>query len=157
MALSNPIAPQPQIYFARAIDGENPAEIRFLAAQVGRELSQAGLAMVDPTSGTPLLGGQEVEYASSARAIVDHELSLLRRCDAVLMDMSIPNRNYIGCVCEMTYAHLWRIPCVVVYSGGSAQPRPWLLYHAAAIFETREAAIGHLAEVLKAGAASTNG
>ena len=103
--------------------------------------------MVDPTIGNPLLSDQQAQLTSSTHAIVEHELSLLRQCDAVLMDMSIPNRNYIGCVCEMTYAHLWRIPCVV-YPGKSGPPRPWLVYHAAAIFDTREAAIEYIAMTL---------
>jgi len=148
MARAESVTPQPKIYFARAIDGEDPVEIRALAAQVACELSEAGFAMVDPTIGAPVLGEQQAASTSNSwAAIVDHELSLLRRCDAVLMDMSIPNRNYIGCVCEMTYAYLWRIPCVV-YPREPGQPRPWLIYHVDAVFETRRAAIGYLAKTL---------
>jgi hypothetical protein len=142
-----PAGRAPRVYFARAIDGEDLATSRKLTAVVADELAQVGLAMVDPTLSEPPQARSELDRMPRYRAIVDHDLSILQLCDAVLMDMSLPNRNYIGCVCEMTYAYMWRIPCVVNL-GLSNQDRPWLHYHATAVFESRESAITRLAELL---------
>jgi hypothetical protein len=133
----------PRIYFARAIDGEDTVAAQVLASVVASELEQAGLLMVDPIVSGPTQLDTDVDVRLRYHSIVDHDLAVLRRCDAVLMDMSLPNRNYIGCVCEMTYAYLWNIPCVV-YLGRSNPNRPWLHYHAVAVFEFRKDAIACL-------------
>src|ERR1022692_1921458 len=106
-------------------------------------VEQAGLLRVDPIVSGPAQLDTDVDVRLRYHSIVDHDLAVLRRCDAVLMDMSLPNRNYIGCVCEMTYAYLWNIPCVV-YLGRSNPNRPWLHYHAVAVFEFRKDAIACL-------------
>lgn len=138
-----------RVYFARAIDGQNRQTIRALASTVARELEAVGLHMVDPTLTEPIAssGQQLASYANYHRAIVDHDLSVLRTCHAVLMDMTIPNRNYIGCTCEMVYAYLWGIPCIT-YTGENESNRPWLLYHSVAVHRLRESAIKHLAVLL---------
>lgn len=138
----------PRVYFARAIDGENEEAKMTLVSTVAAELAARDLQLVDPVATEPDdRNSPDTEILQKYRSIVDHDLSILRTCDAVLMDMSIQNRNYIGCVCELTYAYLWGIPCIV-YVGQGNQNRPWLHYHATAVFKSREAAITHLANLL---------
>jgi hypothetical protein len=142
--------PYPRIYFARAIDGEDDAARSELTSVVAAELASAGLSMVDPTEDDDLTGATRetnVDESERYRTIVEHDLSVLRSCHAVLMDISMPGRSYIGCICEMTYAHLWQIPCAV-YMGRINNRRPWLQYHATAVFETREEAIELLCRLL---------
>jgi nucleoside 2-deoxyribosyltransferase len=139
----------PRVYFARAIDGENEETRMTLVSIVAAELAVRNLQLVDPVATEPNDRDiQDTETIQKYRNIVDHDLSILRTCDAVLMDMSIPNRNYIGCVCELTYAYLWSIPCIV-YIGQGNSNRPWLHYHATAIFKSRKAAVAHLADLLQ--------
>jgi nucleoside 2-deoxyribosyltransferase len=139
----------PRIYFARAIDGESKEKRTTLVSVVAAELAARNMQLVDPVATEPdVRDSQDTETIQKYRNIVDHDLSILRTCDAVLMDMSIPNRNYIGCVCELTYAYLWDIPCIV-YIGQANSNRPWLHYHATAIFKSRETAIVHLTRVLQ--------
>jgi hypothetical protein len=139
----------PRVYFARAIDGEGEETGKILASIVAAELAARNLQLVDPVATAPdVRDGQDTEIIQKYRDIVDHDLSILRTCDAVLMDMSIPNRNYIGCVCELTYAYLWDIPCIV-YVGKTNPNRPWLHYHATAIFKSRDAAVAHLSRLLQ--------
>jgi hypothetical protein len=141
--------PYPRIYFARAIDGEDSATRLALASDVASELAAAGLSMVDPTVDDPTgVGETKTDERELYQAIVEHDLSVLQSCHAVLMDISVPGRSYIGCICEMTYAYLWRIPCVV-YMGKTDKRRPWLQYHATAVFETRADAIDFLRRLLK--------
>jgi Nucleoside 2-deoxyribosyltransferase len=141
----------PRVYFARAIDGQDSAATAALVVKVREELEQAGLTLVDPVEGEPSghreAAGPNSPMTDAYRALVDHDLSVLRTCDAVLMDMTLPGRNYIGCVCELTYAYLWNIPCVV-YLGNLDGKRPWLHYHAAAVFESRSDAISFLTRQL---------
>lgn len=141
----------PRVYFARAIDGENDGERTALVVAVATELSEAGLMIVDPVATEPraLTRPVAINDNDSYRRIVEHDLAVLQTCDAVLMDMSKPNRNYIGCVCELVYAHWWRIPCVV-YISEAYRRRAWLLYHATAVFESRRSAISYLGALLTA-------
>ena len=140
----------PRTYFARAIDGEDSATRLALASDVASELAAAGLSMVDPTVGEPVgVGETRADERKLYEAIVEHDLSILKTCHAVLMDISVPSRSYIGCICEMTYAYLWQIPCVV-YMGKVDKRRPWLQYHATAVLETRADAIDLLRQLLKA-------
>lgn len=138
----------PRVYFARAIDGENDAEKAALVTAVTTELAEAGLMIVDPVATEPRTLTRENDNYRY-RDIVEHDLAVLQTCDAVLMDMSKPNRNYIGCVCELVYAHRWHIPCVVNISE-VYRNRAWLLFHATAVFESRCAAISYLGELLTA-------
>lgn len=118
-----------------------------LAARVTIELAEVGLLLVDPFATEPCTFDRTIDKQLQYRAIVKHDLAVLRSCNAVLMDMSLPSRNYIGCSCELTYAFIWQIPCVV-YLGQSSRDRPWLIYHASAVFKTREEAVAYLTEIL---------
>jgi hypothetical protein len=80
--------------------------------------------------------------------LVESDLGLLRRSDGVLMDMSIRNRNYIGCTCELTYAYLWHIPSVVWVGDTGLEQRPWLRYHATVVVKGRQEAIEAVAALL---------
>lgn len=48
----------------------------------------------------------------------------------MLVDMSIPNWTYVGCVCELVYATLWSIPSVVIVADVAMAQRVWLRHHA---------------------------
>ena len=138
----------PRVYFARAIDGQGAGAISSLTLLVNDELTAMGMELVDPTVNEPQPGeGISSHIIDYYRAIVDHDLAILRTCDAVLMDMSIPGRSYIGCICEMTYAYVWEMPCAV-YVGNQDTRRPWLHYHAT-VFQQRKDAVAHLAKKLR--------
>lgn len=142
--LSRPL----RVYFARAIDGQEARAISSLTSLVNDDLMAVGMELVDPTVSEPQ-PGEDIDSHSidHYRAIVDHDLAVLRTCDAVLMDMSIVGRSYIGCICEMTYAFLWNVPCAV-YIGMQDTKRPWLHYHAA-VFQQRKDAIAYLVKRLR--------
>jgi hypothetical protein len=64
------------------------------------------------------------------------------------MDMTIPDRNYIGCTCELTYAYLWQIPSVVWVGDTGLEQRPWLQYHASVVVRSRQEAVEAVAALL---------
>ncbi len=140
----------PRVYFARAVDGLDDDQVMRLGEEARQALEAVGLSIVDPVTSESAFRGAEVSRAVSVdpsqlyRQIVEHDLAVLRGCDAVLMDMTIPHRNYIGCIGEMIYAYLWNIPCAI-YLGQIDPDRPWLRYHATAMFVARSEAVAYLA------------
>lgn len=133
-----------RVYYARAVDGRDRATLKSIADELCSVLAQRGLELLDP-----------VDYADSALAapygdIVENDLALLKTADAVLMDLSLERWTYVGCICELVYAHLWRIPVVVFITGSTLSERAWLRYHATRITSDRETALTALDEILSA-------
>ncbi|GGM05212.1 nucleoside 2-deoxyribosyltransferase [Dactylosporangium sucinum] len=140
--------PQPSVYFARAVDFVDPTEVAMSSARAREALARLGLRLVDPVeheAGADLPG---LTGSAHAAAIVELDLALLRRSDAMLVDMTIPARNYIGCVAELVYAHQWRIPAVVYVGSTGYEQRPWLRYHATHVCRSQDEAVAILRDVL---------
>ncbi|MBU2665978.1 hypothetical protein KOI35_20920 [Actinoplanes bogorensis] len=137
----------PLVYFARAVDGLERAGLIAGAEMIGSELREFGMRMIDPVS-TWMQAVEGKPASDDPAGLVESDLGLLRRSDGVLMDMSIKDRNYIGCTCELTYAHLWRIPSVVWVGDTGLEQRPWLRYHATVLVNSRQEAIRAVAGLL---------
>jgi nucleoside 2-deoxyribosyltransferase len=139
-----------RIYFARAIDDQVPDAIDTARLLIVSELAHANVVLVDPYS--EIEDALRAQHHTRARnevdeLIVESDLRLLKTCDAVFMDMSIPGRNYVGCSCELVYAHFWDIP-VVVYVGQSGNDeRVWLRHLAHSVWRDRAEAIAGLLTV----------
>lgn len=137
----------PLVYFARAVDGLDRADVLAAARVVGAELEESGLQMTDPVE-LWLRAARESPVPDDPAGLVKSDLGLLRRSDRVLMDMSIRDRAYIGCTCELTYAYLWHIPSVVWVGDTGLDQRPWLRYHATAVVKSRQEAVEAVAGLL---------
>ncbi|SNT33192.1 hypothetical protein SAMN05421812_104544 [Asanoa hainanensis] len=136
------------VYFARAVDGLPRDEVLRLGEEVADELGRHGLAMADPVAVWTDTSGPVTDYI----ALVESDLAVLRKCDGVLVDMTIPRRSYVGCVGELMYAHLWRKPAVVWVGDTGLEDRPWLRYHASAVVRTRDEAVSAIIRLLASGA-----
>ena len=77
---------QPRVYFGPRSGWAFVEEVRKGGADVERMLSRHRLSFVDPV----VSFGTAPPPISRARAIVEFDLALLRSCDAVLVDMSLP-------------------------------------------------------------------
>ncbi len=65
--------------------------------------------------------------------LVERDLSILRGADVMLVDVSLPNHQYVGVICEMVYAKQWGIP-IVAYTGRSTiGSRLFFRYHCSLI------------------------
>jgi hypothetical protein len=137
----------PLIYFARAVDGLDRAGVLADARVVAAELQEFGMQMTDPVE-VWMRAARKNPATDDPALLVQSDLGLLRRSDGVLMDMSIQDRNYIGCTCELTYAYLWRIPSVVWVGQTGLDQRPWLRYHATAVVNSRQEAVVAVADLL---------
>ncbi|MCW6005447.1 hypothetical protein K1W54_12765 [Micromonospora sp. CPCC 205371] len=116
----------------------------------GQEMAAAlairGLDMVDPVAAAAL--PPDDDFDANVAHLVRADLNILRRSDALLIDMSLANRIYVGCVCELTYAHTWRIPAVVWVGDTGLERRVWLRYHATAVVRERVEALDVLTAVV---------
>jgi len=139
---------RPVVYFARAVDGLDPADLLAQGRSVAAALRRHGMDLLDPVAargttpaGTPLM-------AEDPMVTVECDLRHLRRSDGLLVDMSSPAHTYIGSVCELTYAYLWQIPAVVWVGRTGLEERPWLRYHARAVVRGRDEAVTTMAALL---------
>lgn len=130
------------VYYARAIDGVPPAAIERTTLRLRRLVARYEIQLIDPV----LLS--RTRQVQSPTTLVSGDLEQLRRADAMLMDMSIRHRNYIGCCCELVYAFQWRIPTIVFIGKSGYGDRIWLQYHATAVCTTWRDAISTLVNVV---------
>jgi hypothetical protein len=124
-----------RLYVSRPIDDRDAAEICDIVIRARKDFRSPRFEVIDPTSIPD--GGQRENY----KGLVDSQLNLMKTCDAILIDMSLPNHTYIGCIAELVYAHTYRL-CTVVYVGSNRiGHRPWLRFHADHIDTTWEGAV----------------
>src|SRR2546422_8858484 len=95
-----------RVYYARAVEGRDRGALITEAIKIHDLLKLYDISLVDPVA----IGGDGYR---TPEEVVQTDLDLLRTCDAVLMDMSIPAWTYVGCICELVYARLWKIPSVI--------------------------------------------
>lgn len=114
-----------RIYLARPIDGRNQTSIHEIVDRAKRDFPRPRFEIVDPVA------EYELKDRNDYPNVVTTELELLRSCNVILIDMSILNHTYIGCIGELIYAHLWNVTTVVyVGSNNALIQRPWLRFHA---------------------------
>lgn len=127
-----------KIYFSTAIDFINPVEISKKFQAVESELRAAGFHLSNLSTAQSITSQR---YEASPEEVVQQALSLIRESDFVLLDLSLRNHTYIGCICEMVYAYLWQKPVVVFVGTSGNESRPWLRFHASHICATLRDAV----------------
>lgn len=134
-------------YFARAVEGLDRDAVISESAVYQLAFEAHGLNVVDPILLAHESGFQPGPSApvSAVRELVEFELGLLRSCQVVVCDMTIPDRNYVGCISELTYAKMWSIPSYVATGRSGNEKRLWLRYLAAGLVDSVTEAIAHAA------------
>jgi hypothetical protein len=126
-----------RIYIARAVDDREPNAIQTVVLRARRDFPSPRFEVIDPM----VVGDIEHRQNNTYLAVLETQLDLLKSCDVILVDMSLPNHTYIGCVAELVYAHVWQL-CTVVYVGSNRIiHRPWLRFHADHIDTSWEGAV----------------
>ena len=126
-----------RIYVARPVDDRETAAIYDIVLRAQRDFASPRFQIVDPMEIGPIESRRNNTYTH----FLEDQLRLLRSCDMILVDMSLPNHTYIGCVAELVYARLAQL-CSVVYVGNNRiSHRPWLRYHADHIDTSWEGAV----------------
>ncbi|MBT8225297.1 MAG: hypothetical protein HKP61_07775 [Dactylosporangium sp.] len=134
---------EPIVYFARAVDGRRREIVLDEGRAIAAEVASSGMRLLDPVAewDTRVPGDATDDP-------VQADLRLLHTADGVLMDMTVPGHQYIGCICELTYAHLWQLPSVVWVADTGLEQRMWLRHHATVIVRKQSEAIDTLAALL---------
>jgi nucleoside 2-deoxyribosyltransferase len=122
-----------KIYLALAMDGIDRKSVRDREDAFQKLLASLPVDVFSMINLEDTLAISEKDKLSRAKNIVRKELEVLKSCDILLVDYSKKNHNYIGCTCEIVYAHFMRKP-VIVYVGDSGyEDRIWLLFHSTEI------------------------
>jgi hypothetical protein len=124
-----------RIYISRPIDDRDVSEIYDIVELARKEFRTPRFEVIDPTL---IPNGEQRE---NPKRLVDTQLRLMKTCDTILIDMSLPNHTYIGCIAELVYAHRYRLNTVVYVGSNRIGHRPWLRYHADHIDTTWEGAV----------------
>jgi ATP adenylyltransferase len=137
-------ASSPLVYLARAVDNR-PSTSVIEAGEMWRiRVKEAGFRPVDPVvMPFPQLPTTLDENRDNFLRVAG-DLAWLRRSDALLIDMSLDDWSYVGCVCELVYAHSWGIPSIVMAGTSAISERLWLRYHATHIVKTVDDALNAL-------------
>lgn len=145
------LSTKPLVYLARAVDHRPAADLVRVGETLREQVRGLGFAPVDPVvSHFPRLHNEPDEREGGRNfGRIESDLAWLRRSDALLVDMSLENWSYVGCVCELVYAHLWGIPSVVVAGNSNIADRIWLRYHATHIVRENEEAMECLQTLLR--------
>jgi hypothetical protein len=126
-----------RIYVARPVDDLDRSGINGFVQRARRDFSSPRFEVIDPM----LIGDIDQREDSSYAGVVDKQLQLLHSCDIILVDMSLPNHTYIGCIAEMVYAHIWQLSTVIYVGSNRMFHRPWLRFHADHIDSEWEGAV----------------
>ena len=138
-----------RVYFARAIEGIELSQIIRVADSARYDLQQSDLILVDANREyRTWRAGSDVTSGEEHNVLVPFQIELLQSCDALLVDMTIPLRNYIGCCCEIVYARMQEMPIAVYVEDTHYGLRKWLRYHADVVVPHRREAIAYLCEAL---------
>lgn len=137
-----------RVYFASAIENVSLEQVQAHYLNVSNLLESHGFEMVNQYVQGRYLR-QPNESIARIGDVIEDDLKALRQSDLLLVDYSIPNRNYVGCTCEIVYAYLWRKP-VIIYVGRSDNgQRFWLRYHATHICQTLSQAVEYMVKNYK--------
>jgi len=131
------------VYFASAIENQSFDEVQARYVQVANLLESRGFQMTNRNIQDRYLQ-QSCDSVARMREVVEYDLETLRQSDLLLVDYSIPNRNYVGCTCEIVYAYLWRKPVIVFVGQSNNGQRGWLRYHANYVCETVSQALEYM-------------
>lgn len=132
-----------RVYFATGIENLSLEEVQVRYLEVARLLESNGFEVVNRSVQDHYLA-EPCDSLARIRDLVEKDLKTLKQSDLLLVDYTIPNRNYVGCTCEIVYAHFWGKP-VIVYVGRSGNgQRRWLRYHATYICETVSQAVEYM-------------
>lgn len=144
------IAPR-TIYFAHAIEGVSRLELPGTISTVREALRWRipGIQMLSMHEMLErFLDGTERTDAEVNHFLVRTERQFVESCDLVLVDLSLPDWQYVGSLMEIVYASLAQIPIVAVVGDSEIGARRWLQAHVTRCVKTMEEAIEACARLL---------
>lgn len=131
-----------RVYYCRAMDGVNNNIISKEYMLVKNLLYKKGHQLINDFNENNY-ERLPVTY-ENAQKVVDDNLSKLSQSEVVIVNISIVNHSYIGCIGEMIYAKQKGLQVIVVVGDSGNEKHFWTLYHSDNIVKELEEAINLL-------------
>jgi hypothetical protein len=138
------------VFLSSALDGIEMEKIKRRYTCAERELCALGHKLVNTfvyykRSWARAKGNGSIR---DVKEIVDSDLVTLRDADVLVVDISLPRHNYVGCICEMVYAKVWGISVVAYPKRNTLVKRPFFKYHCTIICGTRSEAFNAIESIV---------
>lgn len=85
---------------------------------------------------------------TSDEMIVNKCITAIDSCNIFLLDCSIKNWIYIGCIFELAHAYSMRKPIITYIGENNEIDRPWLRHHSGVITTTKQDAHGAISQIV---------
>ena len=128
-----------KVYYCRAMDGIKHSLISNEYTLACKLLNAKGHQLINDFS--------ESSYErlpmtiENSKKVVDNNLTKLTESDIVIVNISIPNHSYIGCIGEMIYAKQMGLRVITIVGESGNDKHFWTLYHSDEIAYDLEEAI----------------
>ena len=130
------------VYYCRAMDGLAEDAVRAEYGYLNALLTKRGFRLVNAHN------HERYEMLplnhNNAVKVVEENLDELKASDYVIINFSIPNHLYVGCIGEMIYAKISNKRVIVIAGDSGVDKHFWTLYHADALVKTLDEAIVQL-------------
>ena len=118
-----------KIFFGQGMDYLNKEQIVNNHKKVEQIFAPFGFKVISAFDPKERKDFELLNVKEKAEIIVEKDLELLKSCDLCLFDLSIENRNYVGCFFEITYAYQLDMPIFAYVGETKFDERIWLVYH----------------------------
>lgn len=128
-----------KVYYCRAMDGIEFDIISKEYEFVRKRLSEKGYCLINDFNQSNY---EKLPITvENSKRVVQSNLINLATSDVVIVNLSIPNHSYIGCVGEMIYAKQKGIRVITIVGESGNDKHFWTLYHSDNIVNNLEEAI----------------
>lgn len=131
------------VYYCSAMDGLSLGEISTKYHSMKQRLEENNMTLINSYEKQAT---SQIINKESGSSIVSENLKFLNKADYVIVDLSIPNRLYIGCIDEMITAHQKGIFVIVVKGYSVADKHFYTHFRSDKIVKTLDEAIHFLIE-----------
>lgn len=120
------------VYYCRAMDGLDTAEVEQEYSYVQRRLMEQGRILVNPFSQSEH-NNLKLNKINS-ELIVAENLKGIAKADCVIINLSKKNHTYVGCIAEMVYAKEKGCYVIVITGDTGVENHFYTIYHADEIY-----------------------
>lgn len=127
-----------KIYYARAIDDRDDKNVWAEDKKIEQLITESGCKFVNPYTGNNIENYLE---------IANNDIELLKQCDILLADLSIPAYQYVGVIFEIAFASIFNIPVIIIVGNNKWENRVFFQAYCEFIARTWEEALEYISRV----------
>jgi glycerol-3-phosphate dehydrogenase (NAD(P)+) len=134
------------VFYCRAMDGFHYEEIKQIYNDLNKKLKENNLILLNSK---PHFLQQSIVNKKNSVIIVDSNEEFLEKADCVIVDLSIKNHFYVGCIDEMVCAYKRNIFVIVISGDSGAEERFYINRRANKIVKNFDGAIEYISLINK--------